>query len=211
MVCRAVAGFTDIHYSLTMRARHKTMTGVLLWAAATVVSLQGQGAETFTATASVKTAGGATITAPVTIVVTRKMPHDEFEKMTASFKTGGLTALRNALSGVKPTGTIQLGKGAPTPTRITVERATDKGRLLTIVTDRPILFLGSGIPGAKPKQGYDFAVADLEVDASGKGTGWLAPAAKITVKQDALVVEDYGGERVDLKDVAKKASAAPKK
>jgi len=188
-----------------MRARHKTMTGVLLWAVVAAASIQGQGAETFTATASVKTAGGAAATAPVTIVITRKMPKDEADKLVGSFKTGGVTALRSALSGVKPTGSIRLGKGAATPTRLTIERTTDKGRLLTIVTDRPILFLGSGIPGAKPKQGYDFAVADLEVDASGKGTGSLAPAAKITVKQDAFVVEDYGAERVELKDVAAKA------
>lgn len=188
-----------------MRARHKTMTGVLMWAVVAAVSLQGQGTETFTATGSVQTAGGAAATAPVTIVVSRKMPKDEADKLVASFKTGGLTALRSALSGVKPTGSIRLGKGAATPTRLTIERTTDKGRLLTIVTDRPILFLGSGLPGAKPKQGYDFAVADLELDASGKGTGSLAPAAKITVKQDAFVVEDYGTERVELKDVAAKA------
>jgi len=194
-----------------MTARHKTMTGVLLWAVVAAVSVQGQGAETFTATASVKAAGGAAATAPVTIVVSRKMPKDEADKLVASFKTGGVTALRSALGGVKPTGSIKLGKGAATPTRLTIERTTDKGRLRTIVTDKPILFLGSGLPGAKPKQGYDFAVADLEVDASGKGTGTLAPAAKITVKGDAFVVEDYGAEQVELKDVAKKGAAKPAK
>jgi hypothetical protein len=187
------------------------MTGVLLWAVVTVASIQGQGPETFTATASVKTASGAAATAPVTIVVSRKMPKDEADKLIGSFKTGGVTALRSALSGVKPTGSIRLGNGAATPTRVTLERPTDKGRLLTIVTDRPILFLGAGVPGAKPKQGYEFAIADLEVDSGGSGTGSLAPAAKITVKGDAFVVEDYGSERVELKDVAKKAPAKPKK
>jgi hypothetical protein len=188
-----------------MRAQHKTVTGVLLWAVVTAVSLQGQGAETFTATASVKSAGGAAATSPVRIVVTRKMPKDEADKFLNAFKSGGVTALRNALSGVKPTGTIQLGKGKPTPTRLTVERTTDKGRLLTIVTDRPVLFVGSSIPGSKAKQGYDFAVVDLEVDSTGKGTGSLAPAAKVTVKGDAFVVEDYAVDRVELKDVTKAA------
>src|SRR5262249_21692324 len=167
-----------------MRARHKTMTGVLLWAVVAAASIQAQGPETFTATASVKTAGGAAATSPVTIVVTRKMPKDEADKFLGAFKTGGVTALRNALSGVKPTGTIQLGKGKPTPTRLTIERTTDKGRLITIVADQPVLFLGSSVPGAKAKLGYDFAVVDLEVDSSGKGTGSLAPAAKVTVKGD---------------------------
>jgi len=166
-------------------------------------SVRAQGPETFTATATVKTAGGTTATSPVTIVVTHKMPQSEADKFLGAFKSGGVTALRNALSGVKPTGTIQLGKQKPVPTRLAVERTTDKGRLLTIVADRPVLFLGSSIPGAKAKQGYDFAVVDLEVDANGKGSGSLAPAAKVTVKGDAFVVEDYGVDRVELKDVAK--------
>jgi hypothetical protein len=189
------------------------MIAVLLWTAvaAAGASSQGQGGtETFTATATVKTAAGATATSPVTIVLSRKMPQAEADKFLGAFKGGGITALRAALSGVKPTGTIQLGKGAATPTRLTTERTTDKGRLLTIVTDRPVLFLGSSIPGAKAKQGYDFAVIDLEVDASGKGTGSLAPAAKITVKQDAFVVEDYAVDRVELKDVAKKGASKAK-
>jgi len=75
--------------------------------------------------------------------------------------------------------------------------------VLTIVTDQPIVFLGAGVPSAKPKAGYDFAVVDLEVDASGKGTGTFAPAAKITVKQGAFVVEDYSAELVRLTDISK--------
>jgi hypothetical protein len=63
--------------------------------------------------------------------------------------------------------------------------------LITIVTDTPLLFLGAGVPGAKPKDGYDFAVVDLEVDASGAGSGTLAPAANVTLKGSAFVVEDY--------------------
>ena len=81
---------------------------------------------------------------------------------------------------------MQLGAGQATPTRLAIERPTDKGRLLTIVTDQPILFLGAGVPGAKPKEGYDFAIIDLEVDAKGTGSGTLAPAAKVTVKDGRL-------------------------
>jgi hypothetical protein len=149
------------------------------------------GAETFTATAAVKTAGAATANAPVTIVVSRKMSQAEADSLTGAFKTGGVTALRKALVGVKPTGTVQLGNGKPTPTRLTLERPTDKGRLLTIVTDEPILFLGAGVPGAKPKEGYDFAIIDIVVDAAGNGSGTLSPA------------DDYAVELVRLTDVKK--------
>jgi hypothetical protein len=71
------------------------------------------------------------------------------------------------------------------------------------VTDQPILFLGAGVPGAKPKDGYDFAVIDIEVDGAGSGSGTLSPAAKITVKQGAFTVDDYASELVRLTDVKK--------
>jgi hypothetical protein len=160
-------------------------------------------AETFTATAATTGAGGAKASAPVTITIDRKTPASEAERLVAAFNSGGAAALRKALVGVAPAGSVRLGGGKPTPARLAIERTTDKGRLLTIVTDQPILFLGAGVPSAKPKQGYDFAVVDLEVDASGNGTGTFAPAAKITVKQGAFVVEDYSAELVRLTDISK--------
>jgi hypothetical protein len=171
-------------------------------ACATLAQAQA-GAESFTATATVKTAGGAEATAPVTITIDRKMPQAEVDKMVAAFKSGGAAGLRKALAGVPPTGFVQLADGAPTPARITIELLTDKGRLIIIVTDKPLLFLGAGFPGAKPKAGYDFAMIDLEVDASGAGSGTLAPAAKITLKGSAFVVEDYASEFVRLAGVKK--------
>jgi hypothetical protein len=160
------------------------------------------GAETFTATASVKTAGNASATAPVTITIDRKMSNKEADSLVAAFTSGGAAGLRKALGGVAPTGSIQLA-GKTTPTRLTVERPTDKGRLLTIVTDKPVLFLGAGLPGAKTKAGYDFAVLDIEVDAKGNGSGTLSPAAKVTVKQGVFVVEDYTSELLQLTGVTK--------
>ena len=160
--------------------------------------------ETFTATATVKSAAGASATAPVTIEVTRITPAAEAEKLASAFKTGGIAALRKALAGQAATGSIRIGNGKPTPTRIVVERTTDKGRLLTIVTDTPVLFVGASLPNAAPKAGHDFAVIDIEVDAAGKGTGTLMPAATIKVQNGAFVVDDYGTELVRLVNVARK-------
>ena len=91
--------------------------------------------------------------------------------------------------------------GKPVPTRLTIERPAEKGRLLTIVSDTPIAFLGAGMPGAKPKEGFDFGIVDLMVDAAGSGTGTISPAAKVTVKQGAFVVDEYSGELVRLTGV----------
>lgn len=177
------------------------ISGVVLMAPA---SLRGQGtAEVFTATAAVKAASGASASAPVTISVDRKMSQSEADALVAAFKSGGPAALRKALVGVAPTGTVQIGTGKATPSRLTVERATGSGRLLTIITDQPLLFLGAGVPGAKPQAGYEFAVIDITVDAKGNGTGTIAPAAKIRMNQAAFVVDDYGVEAVQLKEVKK--------
>ena len=173
---------------------------MLTTAAAT--SAQGT-AEVFTATASVKTAAGAAATAPVTITVDRTMPQKEAETLVAAFKTGGAAALRKALTGVPPTGSVKIGSGQATPTRVTIERATGDGRLLTIVTDQPVAFLGAGMPGAKPKEGFDFAVIDMVLDAKGNGSGTIAPAAKLKLNGSALVVEDYAIEAVQLTAVKK--------
>jgi hypothetical protein len=159
--------------------------------------------ETFSATAAVKTASGAQANAPVTITVTHKMSQAEADKYTGAFAKGGVAELRKALTGVAPTGSIQIGNGKATPTRLTLERPSDRGRLLTIVTDQPLMFLGAGMPDAKPKQGFDFGIVDITVAANGTGTGTMSPAAKVTVKQGVFVVDEYSGELVRLTDVKK--------
>lgn len=159
--------------------------------------------EVFTATATAKGADGKSASAPLTITIDRKMSESEAEGLVAAFKSGGAAALRAKLVGVPATGTVKIGGGKTVPTRLTIERATTDGRLLTILTDQPLLFLGGSAPDAKPKDGYDFAVLDLTVDARGTGTGMLAPAAKIKLNQDAFVVEDYAAEVVRVTLVKK--------
>ena len=189
-----------------MTVTYKTIGATVLSGALlmTPASLRGQAAaEVFTATAAAKGAGGAAVSAPVTVTIDRKMTQSEAESLMAAFKTGGAAALRKGLAGIPPTGSVRIGSGTATPTRFTIERPTPGGRLLTILTDRPLLFIGAGVPGAKPKEGYDFAVIDIEVDAKGSGSGTLAPAAKIRMNQGAFVVEDFGTEVVQLTAVKK--------
>jgi hypothetical protein len=161
------------------------------------------GPEIFKATASIKTAGGVAATAPVTITVDRKMTREQADGLIETFKTGGAAALRKALDGVPPAGSVRIGNASAVAGRMAIERVTDKGRLVTVVTLEPIVFLGAGVPNAKPKGAYEFGVVDIEVDASGKGSGTLSPAAKIKVHEGAFVVEDYASDLVELKEVTK--------
>ena len=184
-----------------MTVTYRMIVATVLFGALLMVpaSPSGQGAsEVFTATAAVTTPGGASAGAPVTITIDRKMSQDEADAMAAAFKSGGAAALRKKLVGVAHTGSVRIGAGSVTPTRFTLERATGDGRLLTILTDQPLLFVGASLPGAKPKEGYDFAVIDLVLDSKGNGSGTIAPAAKIRMNEGAFVVEDYGAEVVKL-------------
>ena len=160
--------------------------------------------ETFTGTAAVKGPGGAAATAPITVTVDRITPQPEADKLVAAFKSGGAAALKKALAGLPATGSLKLAGGDAVATRLTIERTTDKGRLITVLVDKPVFFVGGSLPGAKAKEGYDFALVDLEVDAKGTGTGTFAPAARLKATEHAFVVEDYGSEPVRLTAVTSK-------
>ena len=122
----------------------------------------------------------------------------------AAFKAGGAAALRKKLVGIAPTGTVRIGAGSATPTRFTLERATGDGRLLTILTDQPLLFVGAGAAGRKAKRGLRLCRHRPRArcqrqrfrDAS-------RPPQRLKLNQDAFVVEDYGAEVVRLTAVKK--------
>jgi len=166
---------------------------------------QPQGPETFTATATVKSAAGPTVSVPVVIGITNWTSDADRAKVLAALKTGDSGAAKAALEGLPEAGTIQTDQRT-IPLRFARSRGTGSSRVITVVAPQPLIFLGEGGPGAKPKEGYDFAFATFLVDASGKGNaGDLAPAARLGVDaNDAVVVEDYGAEAVRLTGIAKK-------
>jgi hypothetical protein len=163
-----------------------------------------QAPQAYTATATVKTAGGATVTAPVTITITRWTTDAERTKAFAALKQGE-AALKAALESMPSAGTIQLG-GRTTPLHFARTLPTGGGTLVNLVATQPIVHLGAGVPEHKPKAGYGFAFATFEVGADGKGnTGDLAPAAKLKLGTgDALVVDDYGADVVRLTAISAK-------
>jgi hypothetical protein len=66
------------------------------------------------------------------------------------------------------------------------------GRAISIVTDRPVFFVGGGNPNAKPKAGYDVAVVQLTVDSRGHGSGTMAAAARVKPGGPAgFQIDDY--------------------
>jgi hypothetical protein len=158
-------------------------------------------AEAFTATASVSEGGGST--APVRVTIDRYTTETEREAVVAAVKSGGTSAVKAALEKARDAGTIEIG-GRKTPIKYAYARSTGSGRIVTVVTARPILFLGAALPNPKPKAGFDLGVALLVLDANGAGSGEFAPAAKVgTNEAGAIVISDYGDAKIWLKEVAK--------
>jgi hypothetical protein len=176
-----------------------TMIGV----AAVTSTLRAQAAtETFSATATVKGPQGP-VTAPVVVVVERYTTDAERSQAVEVLKAGGTSALRQALEKAPAIGYIEVGQ-RKNPIKYAYARSVGSGRLVTVISDKPIAHLGEKLPNPKPKEGYDLAFALLNLPGSGKGSGELGPAAKVKVEGGAVVTEDYGAEIVTLTDVEMK-------
>jgi len=190
----------SIHLSKTMRV----CAIVAIALACALPGVQAQSKETYTATASLKTAGGASASAPVTVTIDRYATDAERDALMAALKKGGGESARALLAKGKDLGTIQVG-ARHTPIKYAYARSLGDGRLVTIVTAEPIALIGAGLPGAKPKEGFDQGLALLQLSSSGPGTGELSPAAKIKLDdKGAVVTEDYGAEVVRLTNIVKK-------
>jgi hypothetical protein len=166
-------------------------------------SAQGQG-QTFTAMASLKTRAGAEMTAPVTIVITRMTSDKERDAVVEALKKGETPAVVTSLKGMPDAGYIEVGERRTT-LKYAYARPMGGGRLITVIAPTPIAHLGSGLPDAQPKAGFDLALALLDVKDSGAGSGELAPAATIKVNETgAIQTKDYGAETVRLTNVQAK-------
>jgi hypothetical protein len=168
-----------------------------------VLSAQGT-AETFTATATVKTAKviGAE---PVKIVLNKYVADADRTAVLDALKAGGTAAALPVLQKLPDLGTIEvLGKSTPIKYAFARSMGPGAGRIITVVTAQPIHYVMAGLSGDKPKAGYELGLALLILDSNDKGDGEIDPAARIKVDASgAIVIDDYGAIKVWLKDVAK--------
>jgi hypothetical protein len=175
--------------------------GVSVAAWLTVVVMAQPSAETFTATASLKT-GSVKASADVNVTVTRYASEEERAAVIKAARDGGSADVRKLLATWKDAGFIQVGQQR-TAIKFAGRRATPAGQLVTVVTATPIAFVGAGIPESKPTTGFDVAVAILDVNEGG-GIGELAPAAKVGVDDaGALLIKDYGATVMFLSAVTR--------
>jgi hypothetical protein len=196
-----------MHQAIPRRSRRCGVLVILLVVAAATGAFAQGGPEVYNATASLKTAVGASMNAPVVISISRWTSDADRGKAAEILKTGGTAALQKELASWPEAGVLQLGQ-IKAPIRFARTLPVGEGKVVTVITAEPVFFVGAGLPEPKPKQkaGYEVAVALFQVDAAGKGdVGDLAPAAKVKLDdKSGFVIEDYGAEAVRLEGITRK-------
>jgi hypothetical protein len=125
------------------------------------------------------------------------------DKFMATVRKHKTTEIHDALAAMPDIGVIETS-GTRTPIKYAYATPSGGGHLITIVTAKPILHLGGDLPDAKPKKGYDLALAFLILDANDSGHGELALATKVKIDANgAVVTEDYSPATVHLTDITK--------
>ena len=164
-----------------------------------VVMAQG---ETFKATAAVKSPTAAA-SAPVTIQINRFVSEAERDKIVTAVRGNDQAATRKALEAAEDIGYIEVNTRR-TPIKYAYARSTGSGRMITVLTAKPIANLGAGAPGAKPKGDYELALALLILDDKNAGDGEMSPAVTLKVDgEGAIVTSDYSKEHVRLTGISK--------
>jgi hypothetical protein len=158
------------------------------------------GPETFdvvaTATAGANAKG--TLTVPLTVQIDRYTPEHERTKMTDALKYNGYPGFVNALREAPRAGTLDVA-GDKFAIRWARSVDTDTGRVVTIVTDQPVGFVGQGRRGSKPTAGYEVAVMQLTFDKTGHGTGTMAAAARVKPGGETGVrIDNYADKPLTL-------------
>lgn len=189
---------------MTMNAKRRDrLVAVVLATMTTGLALSAQSAPaTFKATATVKSLGKSAAV-PVTVHIDRFIADADRDKVVAAVKGGASGEPQKTLAALPDVGYIAIG-ATKTPVKYAYARSTGGGHLVTAVTAKAIYYLGGSEPNAKPKEGYDLALALMVLDANDTGDGELAPAVKLKVDENgAIVTQDYGKETVRLTKIAK--------
>jgi hypothetical protein len=158
--------------------------------------------ETFTSPLQTRTAAGAAA-ARITIQIDRYHSANELKTMTDAMTYGGYPAFVQAMRKAPAVGYVEIGD-VKVALRWARELTNEKkGRTISLVTERPVYFIGGGKADAKPRAGFELAVIQLNVDEFGLGSGTMAAAAKVKKDPDGtgVLIEDYAEEPIKLTSV----------
>ena len=177
----------------------------MLALAPTAAQKQYGAPETFTANLEAKGGQGGVAAAMIQIDITRYTPDTDRTAVETALKTGGYASFVTALRKAPEVGSVSFGD-KKWAIRWARERPSGQyNRTIVVVTDQPMFFVGGGAADAKPRQGYEVALIQIDVDNVGLGKGTMTAAAKVKPGGDGgVVVDDYGDKPIRLVTVTRK-------
>jgi hypothetical protein len=149
--------------------------------------------ETFDLTATATAASGAgSATVPLTVRIDRYPSDLALAQVTDGLKYNGYLGFVKALRAAPEVGVLEVA-GQKFLIRYVRQIPRENGRTLTVITDKPVIFVGGGMPGAKSKAGYEVALLQFTVDAAGKGDGIMAAAARVKSggAEGGVIIDNY--------------------
>jgi hypothetical protein len=163
--------------------------------------------ETFRAQAKAASDAGLAGAAYVDIHIDKYSPDAERDAMLATLKSGGYAALLDAIRKAPAIGTVKVGTETFVVRWARQQRSGENRRTISIVTDKPMLFVGGGQANAKPREGYDIAVVQFDMDDAGVGSGTMAAAAKIKPGgPNGFQIDDYADQPIKLVSISRSLS-----
>jgi hypothetical protein len=194
-----------------MFSTHRRLLAAMTAAAALAVGASMAAAQTasnspqerFTAVAVNVSTVGRTGATPVDITVNRWTTDAERDRLVTMFKEKGAKALLSALQDMKPVGTINTPGNVAYDLRYARQLAgEDGGRRIVLATDRPIGFWEAS---NQPRSvDYPFLLIEMRLNKNGEGEGKLSLAAKLTLNDNVLVIENYANQPVMLNEIKQK-------
>jgi len=161
--------------------------------------------ESFTTNAVNMSGIGSTSPTPLDITITKWTTPAEQERYISILRGKGGDALAEALRRGPSIGSIRTPTSLSYDFRYAVqERTRDNLRRIILLTDRPMEFAELYVRSRSVD--YPFSAIELLVDDSGRGKGSLWIAAKLTLVDDLLVLDNYSDRPVDLHDVRRKGT-----
>lgn len=189
--------------------RALTLVSILLaWMIAAVPAMAQQrptAPETFSANIQAHGATGGAAAATIEIDIRRYTPEADRTAVEDALRTGGYPAFVTALRKAPEVGSVSFGD-RKWAIRWARERPAAKyTRTIVVVTDKPIFFVGGGSVDAKPREGYEVAVIQIEIDDAGMGRGVMTAAARVKPGGETGVqIDDYADKPIKLISVVRK-------
>ena len=190
-----------------MRVRRLVCSGSLAVAiaAGAAFSQRPTAPETFSANIQAYGATGGVAAATIEIDIRQYTPEADRTAVEEALKTGGYPAFVTALRKAPDVGSVSFAERKWAIRWAREQPGSKHTRKIVVVTDQPMFFVGGGSADAKPREGYEVAVIEIEIDDAGLGRGTMTAAAKVTPGGEAGVrIDDYAAKPIKLATVTRK-------